>query len=82
MIAPLGSVVDVGALLETALASLVAGVGLTISFSLAILGSARFAEMRREGRLPEAAVAATLAVVGLAVTLAGVAFGIAVMLDG
>lgn len=80
--APWATVVDVGALVETALAALTAGVGLTISFAIAIHGAVRLADLRREGRALGAAAAGATMVAGLLVTLAGVGFGIAVMLDG
>ena len=44
-------IVDWGTLGKVALASLVAGVGVTLIFSLAIVGAARFADMRRDGRV-------------------------------
>ncbi len=46
----IATVVDTRALWETVVASLVAGVGVTLVFSIALLGAARFAEHRREGR--------------------------------
>ena len=45
----LATVVDWEALLDVVVASLVAGVGVTITFSLAIYGATRFAEVRRDG---------------------------------
>ena len=46
----LASVVDGEALLDTVIASVVAGVGVTVVFSFAILGAAIFGDARREGR--------------------------------
>jgi hypothetical protein len=75
----LGTVVDTDALLETVAASLIAGVGITIVFSLAILGAARWAEARRDGRTLAASAAGTLAVIALAASLSAVVVGILVM---
>jgi hypothetical protein len=75
----LASIVDGEALLETVGASFVAGVGITIVFSLCILGVAQLAEARRDGRRGAAVAAGTLATVALLASLAGVAAGIVVM---
>jgi hypothetical protein len=75
----LATIVDTQALLKTIVASAVAGVGVTLIFSLAILGAARFADLNRDGR-PAAAVAfGVLAVVALAAAAAAVTIGIIVM---
>ena len=75
----LATLVDTGALLRTVAAAFVAGVGVTLIFSLAILGATRFAEMNRDGR-PVAAVSfGALAIVALAAATAAVTFGIIVM---
>jgi cation transporter-like permease len=72
-------VVETKELLQTVVASLIAGVGVTVVFSIAIWGVARFADLSRNERPLAAGAAATLAGLALAVTLAGVAFGIVVM---
>lgn len=75
----LATVVDTQALLKTIVAAFIAGVGVTLVFSLAILGASRFADMSRDGR-PVAAIAfGVLGAVALAAALAAVAFGIVVM---
>jgi hypothetical protein len=75
----LATIVDTQALLKTIVASAVAGVGVTLIFSLAILGASRFADLSRDGR-PVAAVAfGALAVVALAAAAAAVTIGIIVM---
>jgi len=66
-------------LIETVIASLVAGVGVTVVFSLAIWGGARFADLNQSGRPLAAGAAAALAVLALALTLAAVVVGIVVM---
>ena len=75
----LGSVIDWETLGKVALASVLAGVGVTLAFSLAIVGATRMAEMRRDGRGIEAGAYATLMIVALAVSAAAVAFGVIVM---
>ena len=59
----LSAFIDTGALAKTVAAAFVAGVGITLIFSVALYGAARFAEMGREGRNPAALVYGTLAVV-------------------
>jgi hypothetical protein len=72
-------VVDWNALGQVVAYSLVAGVGVTLCYALAILGAARFNERRVGGRGPSAAGYAALMVVGLAATLAAVIAAIIVM---
>jgi len=75
----LATVVDAGALLKTVAAAFVAGVGVTLVFSLAILGAARFADLSRDGRRVAAASFGALAIVALAAAAAAVTIGIIVM---
>jgi hypothetical protein len=75
----LAVVVETKELLETVVASVVAGVGMTVVFSVAIWGVARFADHSRNERPLAAGAAAALAGLALLVTLAGVVFGIVVM---
>jgi hypothetical protein len=75
----LATIVDTQALLKTIAASFIAGVGVTMIFSIAILGASRFADMNRDGR-PAAAVAfGLLGVVALLAAGAAVVVGIVVM---
>jgi len=78
----LATVVDTAELGSTVLAALVAGVGLTASFSLMIFGASRFADMRRDDRRASATLFATVAVIGLLVTVGGIVAGMTVMLSG
>ncbi len=57
-------VVETKELLETVVASVVAGVGITVVFSVAIWGVARFADLSRNERPIAAGAAATLAALG------------------
>ncbi|HET7122411.1 MAG TPA: hypothetical protein VFI17_14310 [Solirubrobacterales bacterium] len=72
-------VVETKALLETIVASVVAGVGITVIFSVAIWGVARFADLSRNERPLAAGAAAALAALAGLATLAAVAFGIVIM---
>ena len=56
----IAAVVETEELLETVIASVVAGVGVTVVFSVAIWGAARFADLSR-GERPLAAGAAAVA---------------------
>lgn len=76
------TVVDLGALLDTAVASLVAGVVVTLAASTAIWGAATFADARREGRAGAVALGGLLAVVGVLAFAAAVAAGLYVMING
>jgi len=72
----IGSIVDTTTLLELVGASLVAAVGVTAAFSLAILGATRFSDLRRDGRGTEAAVFGVLTALALAACLAAIVYGI------
>ncbi|HEX6115553.1 MAG TPA: hypothetical protein VFY99_00540 [Solirubrobacterales bacterium] len=77
----IGSIVDWGELGLTVAAATIAGVGITAAFSVAILGAAQFGEQRRQGEMVAAAGAALVAVVALTVCVAGIVFGLIVMLS-
>jgi hypothetical protein len=75
----LATIVDTHALLKTVVAAFIAGVGVTLIFSLAILGASRFVDRSRDGR-PAAAVAfGALGLVALLGALAAVTLGIIAM---
>ena len=75
----LGTIVETEELLKTIAASLIAGVGITCIFSVAIWGATRYAELSNDERPLAAGAAGVLAVVGFFATLAAVVFGIIVM---
>ena len=75
----IATIVDWAALRDVVIASLAAGVGVTVAFSLAIMGLTRFADMRRDGRPFEAWAYAGLAIVGLGVSATAVVYGIILM---
>jgi hypothetical protein len=72
-------VVETKELLETVVASLLAGVGITVVFSVGIWGAARFADLSRGERPLAAGAAAALAVLAGLVTAAAVVFGVVIM---
>jgi hypothetical protein len=72
-------VVETKELFETVVASVVAGVGITVIFSVAIWGVARFADLSRNERPLAAGAAAALAALAGLATLAAVALGIVIM---
>jgi hypothetical protein len=74
-----GTIVDWNKILEVIVASALAGTGVTVAFSLAIFGTARFADRRGEGRYPAATFFGAIAALGYAVCVAGLVFGIIVM---
>jgi hypothetical protein len=73
------TIVDWSDLLQTIGASIIAGIGITVAFSVVIWGGARFADLRREDRPGPAGVALTVSGLALAIVTAGVVFGIVVM---
>lgn len=75
----MATIVETRDLIETVIASLIAGVGVTTVFSVAIWGGARFVDLSRGGRPLAAGVTATVAVLALLTTTAAVVIGIIVM---
>jgi hypothetical protein len=73
--------VSAGELVEVVWVSLLAGIGVTLTFSLVVLGGARYATARREGRGGEALAYGGLATIAFIVFVAGVVFGVNIMLS-
>ena len=73
--------VDVEGLASVIWVSLLAGVGITVVFSFIVVGSERSAAARRDGRGADAATYAVIAGLAFALFLAGVIFGVNVMLS-
>jgi hypothetical protein len=73
--------VDTAGLLEVVWVSLLAGVGVTLTYSLVVLGLGRSAAARREGHEGAATAYTLLAALAFAVFAAGVVFGVNVMLS-
>jgi hypothetical protein len=73
-------VIDVGQLAQVIYVSLIAGVGVSLAFSIVIRGVVRAGEHRRT-RPVVAGAHALLAVVGMLVVLAAIVFGVSTMLS-
>jgi hypothetical protein len=74
-------IIDASQLLRVVEASLIAGVGISLAFSLVIRGIVRAGERRGQSRPVAATVHALLALVALAACLATIAYGVSVMLS-
>jgi hypothetical protein len=72
----IAAAVNTHALAKMAYSSVVAGVGVAVIFSLAILGLARSGEMRREHRTAAAVAYSALAAAGLLLAAAIVMYGL------
>jgi hypothetical protein len=77
----IASIVDTDALLQVIWVSLLAGVGVPSCYALAILGSSRAIEFGRNGRVGEAVVFAVVGIVGFAVVIASIVFGILTLIN-
>jgi hypothetical protein len=75
------AIIDWDALLTVVWASLLAGVGVTAAFGFAILGGTRAVDLSRDGRVGEAALFGVVGVVGIALVIAAIAFGIVVLTE-
>jgi hypothetical protein len=75
----LATVIETENLLRTIAASLIAGIGVTLIFSITLWGAIRSVDLGRAERRLAAGAAASLAVAGLLATLAAVVIGIVVM---
>jgi hypothetical protein len=75
----IATIVDTKALLDTVIASAVAGIATTIVFSLAILGAVRFGDANRAGRTLEAAFFGVLAAAGALATIGAAVVAVIVM---
>jgi hypothetical protein len=73
-------VVEVGQIFEVIWVSLIAGIGITTTFSFVVLGTARSAEARRSGRTVVSLAYGLLATMCLILVAASFVFAIEVML--
>ena len=78
----LASIVDWDALDQTVLAAVLSGVGVAFTFSLGILGVARFTDGSRELGLLGMIAFGFLALFGMIATVAAIVFGVIVMTSG
>jgi hypothetical protein len=77
----LATIVDTSALLKAVVYSFVAGIGLTLAFSLAIMGAARLADAERSGSRLETGAFALLTAASLAVCVGIIIAGIIAMVS-
>jgi hypothetical protein len=75
----IASAVDTGKLLEVVLVALIASVGVSVLFSLAILGVTRISDRRREGATMALAAYGGLAILSLAGCVAAVIYGLVLL---
>ena len=75
----IATVVETKELLQTVAASVVAGLGVTVIFSIAVYGATRSADLSRDQRPAAATAAAALSGLALAACLAAVVIGVIVM---
>jgi hypothetical protein len=75
----IGAIVDTHALGQVIWVSALAGVGVTAAWGLGILGATRAVEFGRDGRMGAATLYALVGIVGLAVVLAAIVFGIVIL---
>jgi cation transporter-like permease len=75
----LAKILETKDLLQTVAASVIAGLGVTIVFSVAVYGATRFADLSRDERPIAATAAIVTALLAFAACVAGVVFGIVVM---
>jgi hypothetical protein len=71
-----GAAIDTTALLKMLYSSVLAGVGVTVVFSVTVLGAIRASDMRRARRAGAAVAYGALAAIGLLVSTGIVAFGL------
>jgi hypothetical protein len=77
----IASIVDTDALLQVVWVSLLAGVGVPSCYALAILGASRTVEYGRDGHTAQAVLFAVVGVLGLAVVIASIVFGILTLVN-
>lgn len=75
------TVVEWGELGKTVLAAGIGGVGVTVIYAVAVLGVARWSDLRRDERPVAAAVAASTALLALAAFAVAIVLGLIVMTD-
>ena len=73
------TILETRELLETVAASLIAGVGITVVFSIAVYGVTRFVDLSRDERTVAAGAAIATAAVAFLACIAAVVFGVIVM---
>ena len=77
----IASIVDAHDLLEVIWVSIVAGIGLTAAYGVAIVGATRAVDLGRRGATVSAVIFGALGIAALAVVLAAIVFGITTLSD-
>jgi hypothetical protein len=77
----IAAIVDTDALLQVIWTSLIAGVGVTAAYGVAIVGGTRAIELGREGRTARAALYGLVGAVAAAAVLAAIVAGIVLLTD-
>jgi hypothetical protein len=77
----IASIVDTHALVQVLWVSVLAGVGVTACYGLAILGATRAVEFGRDGRIAEATIFVIVGVLGFAVVIAAIVWGILMLVN-
>jgi hypothetical protein len=75
----MAEIVETKELVQTVVFALVAGIGVTLIFSVAIWGAARFVDLSQENRRLAAGGAALTATIALLAVLAAIVVGVIVM---
>jgi hypothetical protein len=75
----IATVVDTHALLQVIWVSLLAGVGVTAAYGFALLGTTRALERGRDGNVGGIVAYAVVGVLGLAIVIAAIVFGIVIL---
>jgi hypothetical protein len=75
----IATIVDWHAILQVIWVSLLAGVGVTAAWAFALLGTTRALEYGRDGRAVEAVGYAVLGLLGLAIVVGAIVFGIVIL---
>jgi F0F1-type ATP synthase membrane subunit c/vacuolar-type H+-ATPase subunit K len=79
---PSPATIDTSAVLDMALGAIVAGVGFTVTFALALRAFARAPALREQGRPMMGLAATTFATLALLAALAAVGVGLAILGQG
>lgn len=74
-------ILDVGQLAQVVETALIAGIGVSIAFSLVIRGAVRASEHRAQSQVARASAYALLSTVAFLAVLGAIAFGVTVMLS-
>jgi hypothetical protein len=77
----IASIVDTHDLLEVIWVSIVAGIGLTAVYGVAIVGATRAADLGRRGETPGAVLFGALGIAAMLLVVAAIVFGIVTLSD-